>query len=146
MQIEVFKKRLEKLSLSKPIFKFQFVEKAVKSDLVKTQVSLGVQFPEKLSTFFHFLNGLKTENPSLMLIPLSELQLKENRIHFATFDNTVQICLNTEKLNRANEWTIINNETDFVLTLSISSFWSNKIWHWLEGGKMIWSENWWEIT
>jgi hypothetical protein len=144
MQIELFTKRLEKLSLTKPNFKFKLNKKIEKGDIEIVEEQLGVLFPEKLSSFYLYLNGLKTENPSFMIIPINELQLVNENIHFATFDDTVQICLNTKTLNQANEWTIVSKETNYELTKSISSFWSNKIWHWLEKENTIWEDNWWE--
>jgi len=144
MQIELFSKRLEKLSSTAPNFKFQLGKKIEKKDIKIVEKQLGVQFPEKLISFYIYLNGLKTKNPSFIIIPINKLQLENEKIHFATFANSVQICLNTKTLNQANEWTIINKETNYELTKSISSFWSNKIWHWLEKRNVVWENNWWE--
>ncbi len=128
----------------KPSFKFQLGRKVEKEDIEIIEEQLGIQFPEKLSSFYLHLNGLKTEHPSFMIVPITKLQLVKGKIHFATFDDDVQICLNTKTLNQANQWTIVNKETNYEVTKSISSFWSNKIWHWLEMGNTIWEDNWWE--
>jgi hypothetical protein len=144
MQIELFIERLEKLSSTKPNFKFQLGQKIKKEDIEILEKRIGVVFPEKLTLFYLHLNGLKTENLSFIIIPINELQLVNENIHFATFNNIIPICLNTKTLNQTNEWSIINKATNYELTKSISSFWSNKIWHWLEKGNTIWEDNWWK--
>ena len=144
MQIELFHKRLENLVKLNSDFSFQLGDKISSSDISLLEEQLDLKFPKKLISFYLYLNGLTTENPSFQIIPLSNLKLESNTIHFATFKDTVQIGLDTSSRNQANEWTIVNTETSFEITKSISSFWSNKIWHWLEKENPIWEDNWWE--
>ena len=88
-------------------------------------------------------NGLKTFNPDFEIIDLNSWKLRDKFIHFATFDKTHKIVFDTRKLNSANEWTILNEKNNYEITLTISSFWSNKIWHWLKQRHKIWTDNWW---
>jgi len=64
-------------------------------------------------------------------------------MHFATFDNNIKIHFDIKTLNNANEWSILNKKSDYEITKTISSFWSNKIWQWLEKEKKIWDDDWW---
>lgn len=45
--------------------------------------------------------------------------------------------------DNAKEWNILNKESGYEITKTISSFWSNKIWQWLEKENKIWEDNWW---
>jgi hypothetical protein len=83
-------------------------------------------------------------NPNFEIIKLNELKVENSLVHFATFDNNKQICFEIENLNEAQEWNIIEKETKYKLTLTISSFWSNKIWKWLENEKKIWKDAFWK--
>jgi hypothetical protein len=144
MEIEKFRMRLEKLNKSNPNFEYKFGEKLNSNDFDFIEKKLNINFPEKIKEFYQFTNGLKTLNPNFEIIELDKLTSKNSLIHFATFDKTKKICFMTEKLNNAKEWTIIEKESKYELTLTISSFWSNKIWHWLEKKNKIWENEFWK--
>ena len=97
-----------------------------------------------MKKFYSFTNGLKTTNPNFEIIELNKLKKEKALVHFATFDNNKKIYFETEKWNNANEWNIIEKETNYELTKTISSFWSNKIWHWIENKKRIWENEFWK--
>lgn len=144
MEIEKFERRLERLKESKVVFDYEFGQKLNSTDFEIFEKKMNLVFPDKIKKFYIFNNGLKTMNPSFEIIELSNLKNENSLIHFATFDNNKDICFMVEKLNHANEWTIIEKESKYELTLTISSFWSNKIWHWLEKKNEIWRDKFWE--
>jgi len=74
---------------------------------------------------------------------IDRLTIKNELIHFATFDANIKVCFKIDKLNTANECTIIEMVSGFEITKTISRFWSNKIWLWLEKNDKIWADNWW---
>lgn len=143
MQIELFIRRLNKLSHSNPDFIFNLDNKLTAFDIIKTEERLELKFPKKVFEFYNHINGLVTENHSMKIIALNELTIENETIHFATFNKNIKVCFNIEKLNNANEWTIYNKETGYEITKTISSFWSNKIWQWIENEKKIWEDDWW---
>lgn len=144
MEIEKFKMRLERLKKSNVAFDYEFGENLNPNEFEIIEKKMNLVFPEKIKTFYNFNNGLKTLNPNFEIIELSKLKKENSLIHFATFDNNKQICFMVEKLNHANEWTILEKENKYELTKTISSFWSNKIWHWLENKNKIWSDQFWK--
>jgi hypothetical protein len=141
MDVDRIEKRLNKIKHLKPDFDFRFGDKI---DFEKIECKLNIKFPEKVKTFYKYNNGLKTYNPDFEIIELNKLHIKNYLIHFATFDNENFIYFDTKELNRANEWTIIEKNKNYALTLTISSFWSNKIWHWINNRTIIWKDKYWE--
>ena len=144
MEIEKFKTRLEKLKKSNVAFDYEFGENLNPNEFENIEKKMNLVLPAKIKIFYNFNNGLKTFNPNFEIIELSKLKNENSLIHFATFDNNKQICFMVEKLNHANEWTIIEKEYKYELTKTISSFWSIKIWHWLEKKNKIWSDQFWK--
>jgi hypothetical protein len=143
MKIDTFAIRLDKLHKANPDFEYNFGEKLDSNEFEVIEKKLNLIFPEKIKEFYLFTNALKTYNPTFEIIELNELKIERSLVHFATFDNVHQICFMVQKLNKANEWTIIEMKTKYELTLTISSFWSNKIWHWLENNDKIWADKFW---
>ena len=144
MNIENFRKRLDKLKSSNDEFEYKLNNSFNEINFALIELQIGKEIPEKIKIFLKELNGLKTTNPEFQLLELETLENVNDFIHFATFDSKIEICFKIDKLNNANEWTIINKETGYEITKTISSFWSNKIWHWLEQKHKIWANNWWE--
>lgn len=144
MNIKDFKKRLDRLKSIDKEFSYKLYESINENDINLTESKIGKKIPEKIKVFLRELNGLETFNPDFKILKLEELENKNNLIHFATFDNKIDACFKIDSLNNADEWTIINKKTEYTITLTISSFWSNKIWHWLEKKHKIWEDNWWE--
>lgn len=144
MQIETFKKRLDRLTNSNSEFKYKLGDILNESDFIEIEKKLGIRIHKKVKDFFIVANGLTTISPVFEIIDLKKLKIENQLIHFATFDETISVCFKIDKLNDANDWTIIVKETNFEITKTISSFWSNKIWKWLEQKYIIWEEKWWD--
>jgi hypothetical protein len=142
MQIEHFIKRLEKLSASNSTFVFMPGNLLKVDDFNKIEDSLKITIPAKVKDFYLVANGLKTINPTFEIIDLLRWTNDDGLIHFATFDELIKIYFKATELNDAGEWTIFCKYNNYDLTLTISSFWSNKLWHWLEQEHNIWEDNW----
>ena len=134
--IRNFEKRAKKSDL-----KYLVGEPASTREIEKAQERLGVRFPSQLKQFYQTINGLHVNNPLLDILCLNDLEIdKSGRIHFATFDKNHRIGFNTAELNAAEQWDIINMETEFKLTLTVASFWSNKIWGWIDRRRPVWQD------
>lgn len=142
MQIEHFIKRLEKIQQSKTGFEYRLGKPLQLSDIATIETKLGIVIPEKIKDFYMVANGLMTSNPNFEIIELDLWAVDAGFIHFATFDTVNQVFFNVTELNSAGEWTIVSKYTDYQITLTISSFWTNKIWHWIEKNHKIWKDNW----
>lgn len=142
MQIEHFIKRLDKIQQTRTGFKYRLGKPLQLSDIKTIEIKLGVLIPEKIKDFYMVANGLITSNPNFEIIELDLLTVEAGLIHFATFDTVNQVFFNVAELNSAGEWSIVSKDTNYQITLTISSFWTNKIWHWIEQNHKIWRENW----
>lgn len=143
MDLDNFVLQLYKLKQSNPDFVFSFGNPLQQAESKLTEDKLQIQIPPKTKAFITKVNGLRTTNPQFELIDLRIWEIKNGLIHFATFDRVHAVCFDTTEINNAGEWNIVNRDSGYVLTLSISSFWSNKIWHWLKHNLKVWADNWW---
>ena len=142
MHIEDFIRRLDRISSVDKNFSY-FVDKNISLDIIeKTEMKLKINIPEKIKLFYLFLNNLKTKNPDFEIIDIENWTLENGFIDFAIFNSIGIVSFDTRKLNDAKEWNIVNRTVDYELTMTISSFWSNKIWKWLEHRRPIWKPDW----
>lgn len=143
MELKDFRKRIEKVKTENPSFNYWLNEGASILEIEDLKEKVGQNIPVSIQTFWTSFNGLETLNPSLKILKLSELHLSNGLIHFATFNQQTKVFFDTKELNTAGEWSIVNPTSEYLLTLSMSSFWSNKIWHWLTFQTEIWNDKYW---
>ena len=142
MHIRDFRRRLERMSSVDKNFSYS-VDKNINIGIIeKTEKKLEISIPEKVKLFYLFLNNLKTKSPNFEVIDIENWVLESGFINFAIFDGSCIVSFDTRKLNEAEEWNIVNRTIDYELTKTISSFWSNKVWKWLELGRPIWEPDW----
>lgn len=145
MNIIDFEKGLLKLKNQKDDFEYKMFSKIDSSDFENFERESALLVPKKIKEFYMTINGFETENPSFKMVSLQDWNVNENGLlRFATFNDCEAIVFDTNKLNSAGQWTIIHRESGYEITLSMSSFWSNKIWHWIRNRKEIWKENYWK--
>jgi hypothetical protein len=102
-------------------------------------IQLGCELPEQICFFYRQMNGLKVEDPSFDILPIQELEVDESKtIHFATADGDRRICFDCSRLNEAGQWDIIDATSGYRITLTMASFWSNKIWKWIDRRRAFW--------
>ena len=143
MKLDDFVKKLERNKSSNSQFDFLIGDKISDAEIQTFEKVNNLKIPSKITNFIKVANGLKIENPNFELIDLKNWMIEDKKIHFATFDRIHKISFDINMLNSAQEWTILNHRTDYQITLTISSFCSNKIWHWINYSKKIWEDNWW---
>jgi hypothetical protein len=108
--------------------------------ILDAEIRLNIRLPEQVKLFYFHFNGLQVDNPELEILPLARLSLRfPSRLHFAVFDGKHNIYFDVSKTNEAGQWNIVS-ENDYLITLTMASFWSNKIWRWLEHRKAIWTD------
>ena len=140
MQLEHFALRFEKLSNLSGL-KYSLGESALEGDVSQAEERLGISFPAQVVIFYKNFNGLRVEKPQLEVLPIGNLNFAfPNRLHFATFDGNHRLYFDTSQTNAAEQWDIVA-EDDFRVTLTMASFWSNKIFAWVERKRVIWEEN-----
>ena len=101
---------------------------------------LGSPLPEQLCSFYLHVNGLDVTDPALQVLPIQELRRSGNGlVRFATLDHRHHLALDATSWNEAGQWSVVSEATGYVVTLTIASFWSNKIFAWLDKKREIWS-------
>jgi hypothetical protein len=105
--------------------------------------SILYTIPESIKLFYSSINTLEihSNNSSFQLYPLEEVFIeheKKDTVIFAQINNT-PLCFVTNKVNEAGEWDIVNGLTGFVITKTVASFFTNKIWAWVNKGRQIWA-------
>ena len=97
------------------------------------------QLPEQIRLFYSHFNGLAVDAPALRIERIEDLRKdKEGRIQFCRLGQDITLSFETTRINEAGQWTIQNHETSYVVTLTMASFWSNKIFGWLDHERHIW--------
>ena len=140
MQIEHFALQFEKLSKLRDL-RYSLGKPTLEVDASQAEEKLGVSFPAQVSLFYRHLNGLHVEEPPLEILPIEQLNFVfPNRLHFATLDGNRRLYFDTSKINAAEQWNVVA-EDDYCVTLSMASFWSNKIFAWVGRRRAIWEEH-----
>jgi hypothetical protein len=100
---------------------------------------LNVRFPDPATRFYRHYNGLIVVNPALVILPVEDMNnVAPHTLHFATIAQMHKICFDTSRLNSTGQWSIFDRTTHHQITLTLASFWSNKIWAWLDDQRPIW--------
>jgi hypothetical protein len=138
--IENFKKAIDKRIDKKSI---SFISNN-KNNYSKNQLQSLTEnvMPNVILEFLTKLNGVTINEPrSFKILELDEIKVIENRyLLFAIMHNKEKICFDTNNLNSANEWDIISYENKFLITKTISSYLTNKVWAWIDRERIIWEE------
>lgn len=126
-------------NLSKRPIEFRVGAPCGREALDAASARLGSPLPEQLSSFYLHVNGLDVVEPTLRVLPIEELQRSSNGlIRFATLDHCHHLALDSTSWNDAGQWSVVSEGTRYVVTLTFASFWSNKIFAWLDKKRKIW--------
>ena len=127
-------------NLSKRPIEFRVGAPCDREALDAASARLGSPLPEQLCSFYLHVNGLDVTDPALQVPPVQELRRSGNGlIRFATLDHRQHLALDSTRSNEAGQWSVVSEATGYVVTLTIASFWSNKIFAWLDKKREIWS-------
>ena len=100
---------------------------------------IGLKFPDQVRAFYSEYNGLRVDDPRFEILSLNRLSVDDqSRIQFATADDADRICFDCSCFNEAGQWDIIEPETGDRITYTMASFWSNKMWKWIDRRLRFW--------
>jgi cell wall assembly regulator SMI1 len=129
--------RLQKLSEQRHI-KYRVAGPASNESIALAEQRFKVSFPEQVRVFYQNYNGLRVEEPQLEIYPLEGLDLiSPERLHFTTLNTNERLLFDVSHINEAGQWDIVT-EDNYRVTLTMASFWTNKIWAWIEKRCEIW--------
>ncbi|MEA4936464.1 MAG: hypothetical protein VB102_07460 [Paludibacter sp.] len=112
-------------------------------DYNKLHIYSKIVFPHSVNYYFenYIPVDILCNNRGLRLLPPMELELIDEKfLLFAKINNIENICFDTSNINFASEWDIVNYSNNYLITKTISSFLSNKVWAWIERGRKIWDQ------
>jgi len=93
---------------------------------------LRVEFPQQLRDFYSVCNGFLVPSPHIEILRIEALNfIRQDLLHFCTIEQCHSLCFDTSHLNEARQWCILDAETNFRVTYTMASFWSNKVWTWV---------------
>lgn len=139
MHLEHISSRFQKLA-EKHELNYSLAAPASDDEILRAERRLGVSFPEQVRLFYRSFNGLRVDDPPLEVLSVERLNLASpGRLHFATLDGRRPLYFDTSRTNEAEQWDIVSAD-DYRVTLTMASFWSNKIWAWVEKRHAIWRE------
>ncbi len=105
----------------------------------QVQQHLGVALPPQVERFYRHYDGLSVREPPLKVYPLEMLAfVRPGRLRFATLDGRHDLCFDVSRVNEAGQWDIIVDATGYRVTMTMASFWSNKLWAWIDQRRAIW--------
>ena len=114
---------------------------ATQAEMEATEHRFGVRLPYQVRQFYQCCNGISFTKPFLKVLPLDQLSFSTNdkRLVFCYIDTNEPIAFETVELNEANQWSIFGCTQNHRITYTMASFWSSKVWGWLEHNRPIWS-------
>ena len=110
-------------------------------EILKIEEELNIKFPNQIKNFYKACNGIQVLEPNLVVLPIEKLTfIDRNKLLFATVGKSKELYFDTKKLNVAEQWSIKTLGTDYQVTFTMASFWTNKVWRWLNYQKPIWED------
>jgi hypothetical protein len=83
---------------------------------------------------------LRVDDPQLEILSIERLNFASpGRLHFATLEDSRRLFFDVSHLNVAEQWNIVT-EKAYRVTYTMASFWTNKIWAWVEKKRAIWED------
>ncbi len=126
MHLEHVPSRFQKLA-EKHGLNYSLASPTSGEEILRAERHLGVSFPEQVRLFYRSFNGLRVAEPPFEVLPVERLYFASpNRLHFATLDGGRPLYLDVSHLNEAEQWDIVSAD-GYRVTLTMASFWSNKI-------------------
>jgi cell wall assembly regulator SMI1 len=139
MNLDNFPIRLQKLAAQSGL-DYRLGGPASDVEIVSAESRLGVEFPPQVRLFYQAYNGLYVGDPYLKVSPVEDLKIHRPRhMQFATIDKEHHLYFDVSHINNAGQWNIVAARNHLV-TMTMASFWSNKIWAWIEKKRPIWRE------
>lgn len=116
---------------------------ATEQQLRSAEGRLNAQMPRQVRLFYSTYNGPEVALPALAISPIEALvRDNEDLVHFATFDGDHHVYFNVGRENVAEQWDVLGPDRQSRITMTMASFWSNKIWKWIDREGPIWRADW----
>lgn len=104
-------------------------------------MNLNIFLPKSIEEYYKKIKSVSIEGPrQFEMFPLEHIYfVDEKHLAFSKIGNNL-ICFNTSELNTADEWDIICKYNDYLITKTLASYLTNKVWAWIDRGREIWKD------
>jgi hypothetical protein len=136
MRLEQIPRRLHSFALKGLVYRLR--TEATVEEIRVAEHRLNVEFSEQAASFWKAFDGLEVNDPKLVIVPLAELEREDARLIFCHCDKRIRIAFDISMRNQADQWTIVNADTGYEITLTMASFWSTHIWAWILKRRPFW--------
>ena len=110
------------------------------AEVSEAEKQLGLKLPNEIVSLYQNFNGFQVDKPMLELYTIKDLKNHNNLLEFAKFNGSEPVGFDYSQTNQADQWNIVSVNTNYVITFTIASFLTNKIWAWLHRNREIWAE------
>lgn len=138
MQLYQIRRRFDSLASSGLVYRL--APGATLEDIQTTEARLGLEFPEQIVSFWKAFNGLEVKDPPFKIMSLPEMNREAGLLTFSLCDRTVRMAFDVRERNQAGQWSIVNADTNYRVTLTMASFWSVHMWSWIIKRRPIWCD------
>lgn len=111
---------------------------AAPSAIEAAESRLDERLPDQVSLFYQVMNGFEVPEPPIRILALENLERLGGAIRFSVIDRVHSLAFDVSELNAAGQWTVRNEADGYAVTRTFASFWSNKIWAWIDKRRPIW--------
>ena len=136
MHLDHIQRRFEKLGQQG--LEYRIAPAASTEAIDAAEHRLGVTFPEQVRRFYSAFDGIEVLDPPFKLYALEEMAREGSLLEFCLCDHVHRLAFETGQINHAGQWFIVNAETGYRITFTMASFWSIRMWSWIELGRPIW--------
>jgi hypothetical protein len=139
LKMEYLKSLENGLNYRKDVIQFVLKKKNVANGQ-PIEPFLGIILPDAIMSFYRQIEFLEIINPrKFNVLSIKEMVMENNYLMFSNINNT-KICFDTRTVNSAGEWDIINFDSKFIITKTLASYLTSKMWAWIDRGREIWNE------
>ena len=137
MRLECLKNNFEKRRVNS--IEYEIFKPANESLFRKAEAKIGHPFPYQVTLFYQYCNGLYIKDPFLCVLKLEDaVVLDDIYWNFANVSSGIRLGFDMSQINIADQWDIVDIETKHIITRTMASFWSNKIWKWIDNRERFW--------
>jgi len=107
--------------------------------LAEVESRVGLALPQPVRAFWQAFDGIEVVDPPFQIHQLANLTYSGSLLTFCRCNHEHSLAFRTV-VNEAGEWSIVNAETAFTVTMTMASFAVTRMWSWLLQRRPIWQE------
>jgi hypothetical protein len=107
--------------------------------LILSNINIPINIEQYITNYTPII--IQKINHSIELLKISDFEIIDNRfLMFSRVNGIEIICFDTNNINSANEWDIVNYSNNYLITKTIESYLTNKIWAFVDREREFWKQ------